>query len=69
MRRRFAALRRSDGTLDAPVHKATVKAQSGAEILEAVRRIQVGMSGSDASPIYLTDPNGDLIWSLRRGGV
>lgn len=51
------------------MHKATVKAQSGAETLEAVRRIQVGMSGSDASPIYLTDPNGDLIWSLRRGGV
>ncbi|MGH1572073.1 hypothetical protein ACRAWG_17015 [Methylobacterium sp. P31] len=44
-------------------------ARNGAEAIEAAKRIHVDMIGSDANSIYLTEPSGHVIWSLRLGDV
>ncbi|MGX9984597.1 hypothetical protein [Methylobacterium fujisawaense] len=59
------ALRRPDGTLDAPVREEIIAATSVADAVGAAKRIHVDMIGSDANAVYLTDPSGRLIWSLR----
>ena len=63
------ALRRSDGTVDAPVREESIMARDAAEAIEATKRIHVDMIGTDANAIYLTGPNGHVIWSLRLGDV
>ncbi|MGH1571942.1 hypothetical protein ACRAWG_16145 [Methylobacterium sp. P31] len=63
------ALRRSDGTVDAPVREESIMARDVAEAIKEAKRIYVDMVGSDANTIYLTSPNGHVIWSLRLGGV
>jgi hypothetical protein len=44
-------------------------ARDAAEAIEAAKRIHVDMIGTDANAIYLTGPNGHVIWSLRLGDV
>lgn len=63
------ALRRSDGTLDAPVCEESILAASTAEAIEAAKRIHVDMIGLDANALYLTGPSGHVIWSLRLGDI
>jgi hypothetical protein len=63
------ALRHPDGTLDAPVREESIMAVSTAEAIEAARRIHVDMVGTGTNSIYLTDPAGHVIWSLRLGEV
>lgn len=63
------ALRRPDGTLDAPVHEEIIAATNAADAIEAAKRIHVDMIGLGANASYLTDAKGHVIWSLRLGDV
>jgi hypothetical protein len=63
------ALRRPDGTVDAPVREDSIIARNAAEPIEAAKHIRVDMISSDANAIFLTGPNGHVIWSLRLGDV
>jgi parvulin-like peptidyl-prolyl isomerase len=46
-----------------------VLAKNAAEAIEAARQIHVDMIGTWTNSIYLTDPSGHVIWSLRLGEV
>jgi len=61
------ALRRPDGTVDAPVREEIIVAASAPEAIEAAKRIPIDMIGSGTNAIYLINPNGHVIWSLRLG--
>jgi hypothetical protein len=63
------ALRHADGTLDAPVREKSIMAKDGVKAIEAAKRIHVDMIGSGTNAIYLTGPNGHVIWSLRLNDV
>ncbi|GJE52810.1 hypothetical protein GOFOIKOB_5884 [Methylobacterium tardum] len=39
------------------------------EAIEVAKRIHVDMVGTGTNSIYLTDPAGHVIWSLRLGEV
>ncbi|MHB2211582.1 hypothetical protein [Methylobacterium sp. CM6257] len=47
----------------------SIIARNAAEAIEAAKRIRVDMISSDANAIFLTGPNGHVIWSLRLGDV
>jgi hypothetical protein len=63
------ALRHLDGTLDPPVREESIMARTADEAIEAAKRIHVDMVGTWTNSIYLTDPAGHVIWSLRLGEV
>jgi hypothetical protein len=63
------ALRHLDGRLDAPVREESIMATNAAEAIETARQIHVDMVGTWTNSIYLTDPAGHVIWSLRLGEV
>jgi hypothetical protein len=63
------ALRRPDGTLDTPVREEVITACNAAYAIGIAKRIQVDMVGTGTNSIYLTSPNGHVIWSLRLGEV
>jgi hypothetical protein len=62
-----AALRHLDGTLDAPAREESIMARNADEAIEVAKRIHVDMVGTGTNSIYLTDPAGHVIWSLRLG--
>jgi hypothetical protein len=64
-----ASFRRPDGTIDAPVREESIMARDAAEAIGAAKRIHVDMIGSGTNAIYLTGPNGHVIWSLRLGDI
>jgi len=61
------ALRHLDGTLDAPVREESIMARNAEEAIRAAKQIPVDMVGTWTNSIYLTDPGGHVIWSLRLG--
>ena len=63
------ALRHPGGTLDAPVREESIMARTADEAIEAAKRIHVDMVATGTNSIYLTDPRGNVIWSLRLGEV
>jgi hypothetical protein len=63
------ALRRPDGTLDVPVREEVITACTADYAIGIAKRIHVDMIGSGTNSIYLTGPNGHVIWSLRLGDV
>lgn len=63
------ALRHPDGRLDAPVREERMLASNADEAIEAAKRIHVDMVGTSTNSIYLIDPAGHVIWSLRLGEV
>lgn len=63
------ALRHPDGKLDAPVREESIMAWNADEAIEAAKRIDVDMVGTGTNAIYLTDPAGHVIWSLRLGEI
>lgn len=63
------AFRRPDGTLDAPVLEESIMACTATYAIGIAKRMHVDMVGLDANSIYLTDPGGHVIWSLRLGDV
>lgn len=44
-------------------------ARDADEAIKAAKRIHVDMVGTGTNSIYLTSPNGHVIWSLRLGEV
>ena len=44
-------------------------ASNADEAIEAAKRIHVDMVGTSTNSIYLIDPAGHVIWSLRLGEV
>jgi hypothetical protein len=63
------ALRRPDGTLDTPVREEIIAAARASDAILAAKRIPVDMVGTGTNAIYLLDPIGHVIWSLRLGDV
>ncbi|WP_408902966.1 hypothetical protein [Methylobacterium radiotolerans] len=63
------ALRRPDGTLDTPVREEIIAATRAEDAVLAAKRIHVDMIGTGTNAIYLLDPIGHVIWSLRMGDV
>lgn len=63
------ALRHLDGALDAPAREESITALDADEAIAAAKRIHVDMIGTGTNSIYLTDPAGYVIWSLRLGEV
>ena len=63
------ALRHLDGTLDPPVRVESIMAESAAEAIDAAKRIDVDMVGTWTNSVYVTDPAGHVVWSLRLGEV
>lgn len=63
------ALRRPDGVFDEPVHEEIVTATDGADAIALAKGVNVDMIGLRANAIYLVDPNGHIVWSLRSADI
>lgn len=63
------AFRRPDGTLDAPIREEIIAATRADDAILAPKRIPIDMAGTGTNAIYLLDPKGRVIWSLRLGDV
>ena len=63
------ALRHLDGALDAPAREESIMARDADEAIAAAKRIHVDMIDTGTNSIYLLDPAGHVIWSLRLGEV
>ncbi|MCJ2120971.1 hypothetical protein [Methylobacterium sp. J-077] len=63
------ALRRADGTLDEPLHEEVITAEDGTSAIALAKAIDVDMLRLRANAIYLVDPHGYVVWSLRLADV
>lgn len=63
------ALRRNDGVVDEPVHEEVITAQDAADAIALAKNVAVDMIGLEANAIYLVDPEGHVVWSLRLADV
>jgi len=51
--------------VDVPVHEEIITAQDAADAIALARAVEVDMVGLQANSIYLVDPGGHVVWSLR----
>lgn len=63
------AVRRTDGLLEAPVREEVITAKDGAHAVALARAIDVDMVGLRANAVYLVDPDGHVLWSLRLADI
>ncbi|MDP4026968.1 hypothetical protein Q8W71_30730 [Methylobacterium sp. NEAU 140] len=63
------ALRDRDGMLGGPLHEEVITAQDAADAVARAMAIELDMPGLKANALYLVDPDGCVVWSLRLADV
>ena len=63
------AFRDRDGMLDEPLHEEIITAYDATDAVARAKAVELDMAGLKANALYLVDPEGHVVWSLRLADV
>jgi len=55
--------------VDVPVHEEIITPHDAADAIALAKNVNIDMIGLQANAIYLLDPGGHIVWSIRLADV